>query len=126
VSPSQGPADTPYAGGFFLVVIEIPSDYPFKPLAVQFVTDIWHPQVLVPLMELTCIPDFPVHRVHSKWKLLIHDSIIIVYQIVSHSWNAHTTDHVRVPSCNKKNWHPLINALKVPFVIFFILFSDNF
>lgn len=40
-----GPADTPYTGGTFIVDIEIPSEYPFKPPKMKFDTKIWHPNI---------------------------------------------------------------------------------
>ncbi|KAF1346772.1 ubiquitin-conjugating enzyme/RWD-like protein [Delphinella strobiligena] len=41
----KGPPDTPYEGGTFLVDIRIPSDYPFQPPIMKFITKIWHPNV---------------------------------------------------------------------------------
>eukprot|EP00455_Lapot_gusevi_P049547 TRINITY_DN7041_c0_g3_i7.p1 TRINITY_DN7041_c0_g3~~TRINITY_DN7041_c0_g3_i7.p1 ORF type:complete len:193 (+),score=40.49 TRINITY_DN7041_c0_g3_i7:81-659(+) len=40
-----GPADTPYAGGLFVVDIQIPENYPFVPPKMRFDTKVWHPNV---------------------------------------------------------------------------------
>jgi len=40
-----GPSDTPYHGGTFIVDIEIPNEYPFKPPKMKFDTKIWHPNI---------------------------------------------------------------------------------
>jgi len=40
-----GPKDTPYEGGIFVVDIQIPAEYPFKPPKMKFDTKIWHPNI---------------------------------------------------------------------------------
>ena len=40
-----GPADTPYAGGKFIVNIDFSDNYPFKAPKVHFKTKIFHPNI---------------------------------------------------------------------------------
>lgn len=41
----QGPPGTPYEGGTFVVDIEVPMEYPFKPPKMKFDTKVYHPNV---------------------------------------------------------------------------------
>ncbi|KAH7731584.1 ubiquitin carrier protein [Aphelenchoides avenae] len=41
----SGPTGGPYEGGSFQLKINLPSEYPFKPPTVHFLTPIWHPNV---------------------------------------------------------------------------------
>lgn len=40
-----GPPETPYEGGRFVVDIEVPMEYPFKPPKMKFDTKVYHPNI---------------------------------------------------------------------------------
>ncbi|EEA06557.1 ubiquitin-conjugating enzyme family protein [Cryptosporidium muris RN66] len=41
----RGPQGTPYESGIFELEISIPSEYPYEPPKVRFITRIWHPNI---------------------------------------------------------------------------------
>ena len=39
----RGPPDTPFEDGTFMLKLEYPTDWPYKPPRVRFLTDMFHP-----------------------------------------------------------------------------------
>ncbi|ERF76269.1 hypothetical protein EPUS_04346 [Endocarpon pusillum Z07020] len=41
----EGPADSPYAGGTFHLLLTLPPQYPFRPPTLTFTTKVYHPNI---------------------------------------------------------------------------------
>jgi len=40
-----GPPDTLYQGGYFKAHLKFPTDYPYNPPSIRFLSKVWHPNV---------------------------------------------------------------------------------
>ena len=49
------PADSPYHPGKFGIILTLPTDYPFKPPVVKFITRLYHPNVSNDSLGRVCL-----------------------------------------------------------------------
>lgn len=48
-----GPPQTLYEGGYFKALLRFPTDYPYSPPRVKFLSDMWHPNVYEVSISMT-------------------------------------------------------------------------
>ena len=56
----EGPEGTPYEGGIFPAELKFPKDYPLMPPTMKFLSDIWHPNGML-----------PAHPYHLCWDAML-------------------------------------------------------
>eukprot|EP00803_Ostreobium_quekettii_P003731 evm.model.scf_1587.4 EVM.evm.TU.scf_1587.4 scf_1587:31303-36616(-) len=76
----QGQADTPFNGGSFELVLNVPQDYPLVPPAVRYKTKIFHPnihfktgEICLDILKTTWSPAWTLHAVCQAVVALMSD-----------------------------------------------------
>ena len=74
----EGPPDTPFFGGKFHFVIDFSVEFPFKPPAVRFITQIFHPNI-------STSGEICLDILHSQWSpaLTIRGLLISVCSLLT-------------------------------------------
>ncbi|VDK86515.1 unnamed protein product [Dibothriocephalus latus] len=84
----MGPADTLYDGGCFKAILEFPQDYPNRPPKMQFVTDMWHPNiapsgnVCISILHEPGEDRWGYERPEERW-LPVHTVETIIMSVIS-------------------------------------------
>ncbi|VDO03074.1 unnamed protein product [Rodentolepis nana] len=84
----MGPADTIYDGGCFKALLEFPQDYPNRPPKMQFITDMWHPNisatgnVCISILHDPGEDRFGYERPEERW-LPVHTVESIIMSVIS-------------------------------------------
>lgn len=74
----DGPDETPFEGGRFHLTIDFPSDFPFNPPLMKFVTPIFHPNI-------SPKGDICLDILHSQWSpvLTVRSLLISLCSLLS-------------------------------------------
>jgi ubiquitin-conjugating enzyme E2 R len=60
-----GPPGTLYQGGYFKASIKFPTNYPYAPPNLLFLSKVWHPNVYEVRLNL-----FPINSLFVEWRAL--------------------------------------------------------
>ena len=73
----QGPSDTPYEGGIFILELFLTKEYPMRPPKVRMLTPIWHPgidklgRICLDILKDKWTPALQISRVCLAIQLLL-------------------------------------------------------
>lgn len=84
----MGPPDTLYEGGFFKAHLIFPKEYPLKPPKMNFITEIWHPNVhkngdvCISILHEPGEDSFGYEQASERW-LPVHTVETILVSVIS-------------------------------------------
>ena len=76
-----GPDDTPYEGGCFNALLTFPANYPFNPPSMQFISNVWHPNIYKDRESVYINSSCPCKFVYScarRLKLLLISFVVLL------------------------------------------------
>ncbi|XP_020595109.1 ubiquitin-conjugating enzyme E2-17 kDa-like [Phalaenopsis equestris] len=114
-----GPLRTPFDGGVFRISIDIPSDYPFEPPEIHFITRVFHPNInrsgiIFPnIIRRDWTPTHTISRIIPSIRSFLVEPILhnpsvpeiaqiyendrVLYEVLARSWTLYYAKEDRAP-----------------------------
>eukprot|EP01100_Stratorugosa_tubuloviscum_P008701 TRINITY_DN361_c0_g3_i1.p1 TRINITY_DN361_c0_g3~~TRINITY_DN361_c0_g3_i1.p1 ORF type:complete len:149 (-),score=62.10 TRINITY_DN361_c0_g3_i1:233-679(-) len=88
IATITGPENSPYEGGRFDIELEIPTEYPFKPPKIKFLTKTYHPNII--LKDGTVC----TREITDNWspQMKIQDVLMVLRQLLNEPHIDHPLD----------------------------------